>query len=601
MLDPETAERWAVGICAFTGAWGVLTGFAIFILVRSLACPSGTSACGSENEAAITFVLSLTVAAVASFVVESLRESVRGAIEPHTMRSIARSVVTILTLLVFELFVLASHTAVDIFRSPAETLRLRDDLLGPQLSAGADLAGALRDLIVLASLWIVTGAIVGAFLGIFVVLSKRGGPAWRRSLRGAATGLGVAIVAAPLAVLAYVVVYRFVLGSSLALTSPEQWNAHYAAFLAAFPNQSLLGALAWLIRPFYLAGDFMLLGLSRLWLWSIFGKVVDVALIAGIVYAAVRFSSWWAVRIVLVGFFVGILAPLLFDLRDVGVLALLAALVWAVPSAVLGFAAPLLDRPAERATWWSGIAVLFGIVVAALTAVRWQQDGPEAAILFVIALVLFGVAALFLGNHDAENVWPAFALCLAAAATGLTFLIVTHAASFHTVLGEVRRINLLPASVAAEPDRLANDLHRLDLSELSLQERMVAIFQPRWKGRYETAFGSCAANPDLGCIDAMLATLGTQHAADAEGAAAHAALIADLTAERDALSQEAQRTAQEERYRAGIVPQQLEVSLAGSFAFWVTVGLLSAWAIRRREISKKGGLPNGELQAETPS
>lgn len=66
----------------------------MLILVRSLAGPSGASPCGSETNAAIALVLRLAAAAVASFVMKSLRESIRDMIEPHEMRSIARSFVT---------------------------------------------------------------------------------------------------------------------------------------------------------------------------------------------------------------------------------------------------------------------------------------------------------------------------------------------------------------------------------------------------------------------------------------------------------------------------------------------------------------------------
>jgi hypothetical protein len=45
----------------------------------------------------------------------------------------------------------------------------------------------------------------------------------------------------------------------------------------------------------------------------------------------------------------------------------------------------------------------------------------------------------------------------------------------------------------------------------------------------------------------------------------------------------AQHAADERRFSASAVPEQLEGALAGSFAFWVTVGLLSGWAIRREQ------------------
>jgi len=85
-LDPASANRWAVRICAFTGAWGILTGFAVFILVRT-----------QKFDQPVYFVLGLAVAAGASFVVEALRESMRGEILPRPTWRVGHIVVTILS------------------------------------------------------------------------------------------------------------------------------------------------------------------------------------------------------------------------------------------------------------------------------------------------------------------------------------------------------------------------------------------------------------------------------------------------------------------------------------------------------------------------
>jgi hypothetical protein len=202
--DARAARRFTVAICAFTGAWGVLTGFAIFVLLHA-----------SRDVTPRTFWLGLAVAVVASFVVESLRESVRGRTGLGTPRStrVAQGLGTILMLAVFELFVLAAHRAADLFSHPREVEELRNAILGPVLE---DAAGATRDLLVMAGLWILAGAAVGAVLGALAVRPGRGA-GMRRELRAGAVGALAGGNAAPLAVGGDIMRWRVILALRLAL------------------------------------------------------------------------------------------------------------------------------------------------------------------------------------------------------------------------------------------------------------------------------------------------------------------------------------------------------------------------------------------------
>jgi len=709
-LETRTAARWAVGICAFTGFWGVLTGFAIFILIRT-----------SDP---LTIVLGLIASAIASFVIESLRDTVRGEIATHPRRRIRHIIVTILTLAVFELFVLASHNAVDIFRNHEQAKNLHDDLLGPTLAGvhGAHAApGATRDLIVLAILWMVVGAAVGTFLGLFIINEKPGQSARVRALRGGSIGVLVAVLAAPIAVFAYVLLWRTVMAFQMVFAAPAEWERQYNVLGASAANLNLAG----LPLVFYEGGLLAVLGLTQLWLWSAAGKLIDVALVALVTFIAVRFKEPRPLVIVLVGFVIGIVAPLSRDIGDVFLLALLAAIVWFVPGLVLGLAAPLLDRPSERANSWSAISAALGIVVAALTAFRWHDRGSQNYVLLVLALVFFAVAVLLTRFRDIDDFWPALALCLATIATGLTFVLVTYAASFHSVLAEVSKINALPPSIAptAEADRFKQDLEMLDSSwsqpprfvpdpyqkgpfETALshvgsmspddREKTIALERPklealrakameslvaldqqkrgyirraadplsadefrravseaheeyrsftggsegaglaRLEARIEAARLAASLVPGLYGQDPLYSSLDSvRHLSgaalntvlvreqnlvsdrrNAEGWAAFFlghnghddeshwwsyektlqiaaaqlttidSVLADLSrlanlASLDSRTDLKLQDAEREWERRG-VPEQLEVSLAGSFAFWVTVGLLSAWAIRRR-------------------
>jgi hypothetical protein len=72
-------------------------------------------------------------------------------------------------------------------------------------------------------------------------------------------------------------------------------------------------------------------------------------------------------------------------------------------------------------------------------------------------------------------------------------------------------------------------------------------------------------------------------------------VLADLTRIDTNARQIAQRgdatAAAEHTFEAQGQPEVLEVSLAGAFAFWMTVGLLSAWALRRRITPESGTAP----------
>src|SRR5262249_35258055 len=122
-LSLRTAGIWAISICGFTGALGVFSGFAIFILLRP-----------STGNDPLTFWLGLAAAVFAAFIVEVLRDTLRGEVLDFSSAArIAQIVVTLVTLAAFELFVFATHHAMDIVSHPAELQELREAVLGPVL------------------------------------------------------------------------------------------------------------------------------------------------------------------------------------------------------------------------------------------------------------------------------------------------------------------------------------------------------------------------------------------------------------------------------------------------------------------------------------
>lgn len=616
-----------MGICAFTGAWGVLTGFAIFILLHR-----------TRDVAPRTFWLGLAAAVVASFVVESLRESVRGRTGLGTPVSsrIAQGLGTVLVLAVFELFVLAAHSAADLASHPREVEELRNAILGPVLE---DAAGATRDLLVVAGLWVLAGAAVGAVLGALVVRPGRG-PGMRRELRAGAIGALAGATAAPLAVVGYILLWRVILALRLAFFDPSA----LARRLTAFVDPTSLGVYdppaTWYGAALRLAAR-----ISAAWvLVPPLGLAVGGALVAAVV-VGLRWKRWWPLLVLAALLLPGIAAPLLRDARDLLRLPFMAAVVWIAPAAVLGLAAPLLERPAERSRWWSSIAAALGISVALITLLRLHD-----ARYLLLTLGLFGVAALLAPRGSVEEFWPALALCLAILVTGLSVVVVHLTASFHEVLAGVSRVNALPAEPQGNwrPKVLADDLRTLDETAMpawagwyrrqlvdryaaaGLDERLTVLDEvtariPRDRRETFSRLDAMARNKQRALREAhgdaarrlpLYRSLDGVASAPSEGLwpilseeyyeardragqpfwegyarqvdairarlEALDTLAAGLAGLRAEAMRQSDRDSAQRRWAETGIVQRLEVALAGSTAFWITVGVLAAWQAQRR-------------------
>lgn len=628
-LDEKSKNAWIAGICAFTGMWGILTGFAVFILIRT-----------GDFSNPLVFIAGLAVAAVASSVVEVLREAIRGEISIHPTRRAGSVIVTVVTLLVFELFILASHNAIDIFGQPAEVLELREALIGPAFSGTQN---ATVDLIVLAAIWVMTGCVVGLALGLFVARDRGSRTMRAQTLRGAVTGIVAATVAAPALVLAYVLIWRICAAIALAIGSPAALATHYQSVILTFGAVKTAGPAMIFID----LGTLAIFGLLNLWLWSAAGKIAVAALLLIVLAIGKRFGEWRPLGIVLTGCFIGIVAPLLVDFGDVFRLALFAAVVWFVPGLVLGLAAPMLEAPSDRANIWAGVATVLGVAVALLTALRWHELASRNVLLLALAVTFFAAALLFTRLRDLREFWPALALCLSAIAASLTFLLVSLTASFHTVLTEVATIDSLPASIAPSPNIVKlqhdvpyDDLHSMEtfasLGTMSIEDREAALDSARTallaarpraaqqlaeiarQGRPPVTL-SAATLDDTAAVRAFARTIeqrsqeqmdrdvarfkastgSARYAADADerwwsrysaAVAIAAGRVIGIDDERNDIAAienddipAKSRIAADRAFSVSAAPEQLEAALAGSFAFWLTVGLLSAWAIRRRE------------------
>jgi len=375
-LAESTAEREArkqwllqariMRLCGLTGAWGILTGFALFLAIELhlLHAPGILAA-------------ELVLAVVAAFIIEYLRAmaSGHGADEekkpklPHLLSSI-------LMLVTFEMYILAVHY-----------LGKMDDwhemVTGVFGASGAEEAyrGVNRarwNLIAFVFIWTGIGAVLGRIFGQAIRRMPLDNAAAIRM--GLITGLKAGLVYVPLVVFASALMIRVGWGVWVWSASGE-WPHDERFITLVFPLVLLVSAACALSDP-----KGMLVGAIAIPVWMI-----------------LRFDpsfEQWSMGI-----------------PSAVTAALQAAALWGVPALVLGGFLPFLRRPSNFRWLWSPLAMGLAVLCMALVIIRQQFW------LAVPAVILAGTAILFRRSKDLEAFWPLFAVCAAVAAFSLTWII----------------------------------------------------------------------------------------------------------------------------------------------------------------------------------
>lgn len=364
LRDQErTALWWAAGL----GAFGVLSGFALFIVVRRTV------------EDLWIVGTALVVAAAVSFGGECVRELVRRGhvFEDAAGPIVLRAVSTFLVVFVIELFVHAWHASAE-HLAPVLNDFTRMMLFEP---AAGERHGPwlVFVLILISALWVGLGALLSWTFAVLILVKAPDRPTRASSeeerdqlgfvmlspLVGVLVGLAV-----PLVLLALVLVIR--LGQVLWVIATD-----YAAWRANLEALSRLAVIGKLTAPLRFVDNVLaygnwsqivLLALAVChafgWLWR-----RGPALAAGIVV--------WAL----------FLPSIAYDLGTLRRLLAVALLLWLIPGVALGIALPFLRRP--RAPYWSAIAGASGIVLAAL---GFSQAGGSSE--WLAAGVAFALAAI---------------------------------------------------------------------------------------------------------------------------------------------------------------------------------------------------------------
>ncbi|HXF33489.1 MAG TPA: hypothetical protein VN603_02865 [Candidatus Acidoferrales bacterium] len=388
--------------CALTGAIGILTGFAVFILTWE------------EQSSVAQFLGILLLVAIFAAVFEYVRDVIEGS--EHRV-SVPQMVIRLFLLAIFELFITAIHTAASFNKT--QLAEVGTAVLGPTLAAQTS---AVVNLTLMAVLWIVIGAAVGASLAFAIrsVEDKR-----LRGLGAGAIGLAAGALGAPCAVLCYVIVTRVVAELRWMFSRPDEWaqNVHNL-------NERVdWNAWLWPVK----AGSGLVLWIYS-WFHGTLGLIiacVALTVIVGIALAAVSESKdderpyylWWTVAAPVAIFGAPLVGPSIFDdLRRVGQLLLLVGVVWGLPGLLIGLAVPYLREPSHDRKTWAGVAWLaaaFLIAFAYLVQSAWVA---------IFAAILSAAAIAFWRNSSVEEYWPLLALSIATIVLGATK--ITVAANF---------------------------------------------------------------------------------------------------------------------------------------------------------------------------
>jgi hypothetical protein len=435
-------HRWATSVCALTGALGIATGFALFLVIW-----------GEASERHLrTFFTTLVVATVLSCVVEKLREWIQHPEEPETPAAAIRIMSTVILLLVCELCVIAWHKLVEDIDTEKTFQHAAHRIMGPSLVGISSWVDAL----VLAGMWVAIGAVVAGALYYAMLRSDAassgaaedagpsGEPAsgqpgkWpdvQRALRGAAIGCVAGAIVAPIGVFAYVLTVRMFGAVTMLIYAPHEWygNLDAAGEALAAPDSTVATAAVAFAR------------LLRLPLWIIIVSAISVL----VACVAPRFTRRrWPFYLIVGALLLLMVAPLLRDFPSLVQLSLASGLIWGLPGALLGAMTPFLrdSSPAARRWWaWFATGAAIALLVPAIAGVQWW--------LLILSALSIAAGILFFCGARIEHIWPLAALSMATAFCAATiFIQATFADTLHGVRALTRKPAWLPHARIAESD-----------------------------------------------------------------------------------------------------------------------------------------------------
>jgi len=367
---------------------------------------------------------------------------------------------------------------------------------------------------------------------------------------GLLSGLKTGFIIVPVVVLSYALIIRLVFGFPL----DTYW--HYALPLL------ILVALGWISEKAYL--------------------LVFWAVIVGI--------RWWLTR-------PQGLAEAYDMLWQLVRLALEVGVIWAVPAVVLGVLAPYLRSPSQFPWLWSPLALMVAGIVALLAAIA-------TGVYFIIpaALFMLGGAWLIRGTSRKEDFWPLIATGVAVTVL-LLITIVTRVAPlavYRNIFASVvppamtpqgwtflkptlEKIKKLedPASRLAEYQRALTDIEN-DIKahkDIQVTDDVKGLVN-------QTKGNKVDALPEMRsyiceCIALEAAILGIKNPEC-------------RCSNKPRRAEEARRSKDDDdhsQHRTVSRGSSFAMTTMGSVSFWLTLGLLASWHLRRKGEATAVGSP----------
>lgn len=529
------------GMTAFAGAWGVINGFALFVVVEE-----------KLHEWWIP-VGAVILATIAAAVTEWLRGSAAGhRVEKPTL---ARAISFFVLLGAFELFIYAFH---DLIKEGAKWVHVLDDAFGAH-----SLEGYLK-LAVFIGLWVLIAARLGAALSTAVrkmpylktseelaaQLGQTYSPSMERLhgrlvmneslLVGLKIGLKVGLFSIPLLVLTYTLLVRLV-WATLAywFDGSGEWRLPGESWFGYFMVLLIVGAVA----------------------EGIAERRFGVAMAVAAYFAVAIFYNYFkggAEAMDAIG----------KELWDVGRLAADIAIIWLPPSILLSVFAPFLRRPSLYPWLWAPLALAAAACAVVLVLIQ-QEIG------LLVAAALLGFAGLVLrSGGDFDELWPVFAASVATVAALATALVLqaTPLSAYRTIAAGV-----VPPTIGTyEFQKMAPRLAEIDDETCPAARQRKYLELKDWVMNFEVArFQTLYRRNEMRDFVEERRRL---DAAISAGASAECDHEAGANAAKPATAGADPHHAEEET-----VPRSTRFSLAmiSSVSFWLTLGLLVAWQIRR--------------------
>lgn len=573
-----------VPITAFTGALGVTAGYGLFFLWERNHC---------EHSGVLTFALALIVAAATTMSVDWLRERLPGHEDTNRLSSM------FLLALCFELFVLSAHSIVESVSSAISPSAISPHHLEEcRMPLDATLA-------MLALGWIVIGSLVAALLSSLIYyywVRGRGVRIWHLAL----TACVGSITIAWLVIILIASIQRLILLVRM-LSDPDEMSkfidhdsalnpalhpVRFFALLAIACIGSLLVARLnrdrhWVLLTAAAAACLSLIPGYQIIAWSVSFSMLAPALLCAAILIPLALAIWGRSRPLLI-FLVIILALKVYhvfaevyshEYWSVGTLddaKFIAWTLWGLNGLVLGLCLPLLEPfGRSRSYVWGIVGLVLGSVLVALAIVRsglpFNTDGyaPDDQLMMMVGILAAIVGALFLFfGLSVESYWifAAFILAImsivpAAALQQITFFRVHQ----ELTLADIRARPMDRALAAAcfrtygVPNRTTNPWMTRDAAIKGLITQI---------GELQTQIQSIKGEPD----DSNFVTSFHSYCADAFGQL------------RELLQREVSELQKPEDGRTA----RFELSMAGAFGFWITIGLLITWTplARRKSIGQ---------------